>query len=106
MMPRTLLSCDANCVPQAGDSFTSGLMDIFNTIEAEGGTKQPLCVAINRSDYMLHDPDDGITSPHLLQVSFLLFPSKPCGESSTDDCHHRSVPDDWDPQAIIFSCLV
>lgn len=54
---------------QAGDEFTSELARIHDTIEAEGGPRQPVCLAINRSDYMLHDPQDGVTHPHLLQVS-------------------------------------
>ncbi|CAM9106571.1 unnamed protein product [Hapterophycus canaliculatus] len=52
----------------AGDDFTSELVRIHETIEAEGGARQPVCLAINRSDYMLHDPQDGSTIPHLLQV--------------------------------------
>ncbi|CAN0396631.1 unnamed protein product [Ectocarpus sp. 12 AP-2014] len=52
----------------AGDDFTSELVRIHETIEAEGGPRQPVCLAINRSDYMLHVPEDGVTAPHLLQV--------------------------------------
>lgn len=55
---------------QAGDEFTTELVRIHETIEAEGGPRQPVCLAINRSDYMLHDPQDGKTDPHLLQVSY------------------------------------
>lgn len=54
---------------QAGDEFTSELVRIHETIESEGGPRQPVCLAINRSDYMLHAPQDGVTNPHLLQVS-------------------------------------
>lgn len=53
---------------QAGDDFTSELVKIHETIEAEGGARQPVCLAINRSDYMLHASEDGVTDPHLLQV--------------------------------------
>lgn len=56
---------------QAGDDFTSELVRIHETIEAEGGPRQPVCLAINRSDYMLHVPEDGVTAPHLLQVSLV-----------------------------------
>lgn len=52
----------------AGDEFTSELVRIHETIESEGGPRQPVCLAINRSDYMLHAPQDGVTNPHLLQV--------------------------------------
>lgn len=58
-------------------------MDIFNTIEAEGGPRQPVCVAINRSDYMLHAPDEGVTPPHLLQVSSALETCLECMRRST-----------------------
>lgn len=70
--------CTNRCAPyqshglgcgQAGDDFTSELVRIHETIEAEGGPRQPVCLAINRSDYMLHVPEDGVTPPHLLQVS-------------------------------------
>lgn len=54
---------------QAGDEFTSELVRIHEIIESEGGPRQPVCLAINRSDYMLHVPEDGVTAPHLLQVS-------------------------------------
>lgn len=57
------------CPVQAGDEFTSELVRIHETIEKEGGPRQPVCLAINRSDYMLHAPQDGVTKPHLLQVS-------------------------------------
>lgn len=56
------------CVMQSGDDFTSELVRIHDTIQAEGGPRQPMCLAINRSDYMLHAPEDGTTTPHLLQV--------------------------------------
>eukprot|EP00752_Nemacystus_decipiens_P011437 g10157.t1 len=52
----------------AGDDFTSELVRIHEIIESEGGPRQPVCLAINRSDYMLHVPEDGATAPHLLQV--------------------------------------
>lgn len=58
-----------NLLWQAGDDFTSELVRIHETIESEGGPRQPVCLAINRSDYMLHVPEDGVTAPHLLQVS-------------------------------------
>lgn len=54
---------------QAGDDFTAELVRIHEIIEAEGGPRQTVYLAINRSDYMLHDPQDGETTPHLLQVS-------------------------------------
>lgn len=58
-------------VGQAGDDFTSELVRIHEIIESEGGPRQPVCLAINRSDYMLHVPEDGVTAPHLLQVSLM-----------------------------------
>lgn len=67
-----LTVCVGRACPQAGDEFTSELVRIHETIEAEGGPRQPVCLAINRSDYMLHVPEDGVTDPHLLQVSGLL----------------------------------
>lgn len=63
------LSLYGGVFAQAGDEFTSELVRIHETIEAEGGPRQPVCLAINRSDYMLHAPQDGVTAPHLLQVS-------------------------------------
>ncbi|CAM9277047.1 unnamed protein product [Discosporangium mesarthrocarpum] len=53
---------------QAGDPFTAELMRIHNVIEAEGGARQSVCLGINRSDYMLHAPDEDGGVPHLLQV--------------------------------------
>lgn len=74
-------------VGQAGDDFTSELFRIHETIEAEGGPRQPVCLAINRSDYMLHVPEDGVTAPHLLQVSLV-------AETGVIPCHitsHRTA---------------
>ncbi|CAN0162262.1 unnamed protein product, partial [Phaeothamnion confervicola] len=50
------------------DEFTARLLQILETIEAEGGPRQALRLGIHRSDYMLHAPRDGKTAPHLLQV--------------------------------------
>lgn len=70
LKPMHIDSCIFLCsFGKDGDEFTSALVRIHATIEKEGGPRQPMCLAINRSDYMLHAPQDGRTTPHLLQVS-------------------------------------
>ena len=50
----------------AHDAFTRRLLEIAETIKAEGAA-QPLQLGIYRSDYMVHQPSEEAT-PRLLQV--------------------------------------
>lgn len=85
---------------QAGDDFTSELVRIHEIIEEEGGPRQPVCLAINRSDYMLHVPEDGVTAPHLLQVSLACIMATSC---YSQDQYTRTVEHDMILRKIVVS---
>ncbi|DAZ93723.1 TPA: hypothetical protein N0F65_009649 [Lagenidium giganteum] len=69
------------------DKFTARLLEMSRRIEAEG-VHQKAYLGIHRSDYMLHEPQQGDAAPQLLQVELNTIASSfGCLSSLTSNLH-------------------
>ena len=78
-----------------GDEFTRRLLDLCALVQREGAT-QPARLALLRSDYMLHEPEDGSAgSGQLLQVELNTIASSFASLSARVCRLHTALAQRW-----------
>ena len=78
-----------------GDEFTKRLLELCESVQREGST-QPARLAILRSDYMLHEPEGGM-SGRLLQVELNTIASSFGALATKVSELHRALAQRWRP---------
>ena len=76
------------------DDFTKRLLKLCAKVQAEGKT-QSARLAILRSDYMLHAPEEGVQAPQLMQVELNTIASSFGGLSQRVAAMHAQLAQRW-----------